>query len=497
MICITGLTIRFFLTPFGLPTTFDAFNGYFLYALDISILGHWPNYTLSQSGWGEFLSLFFMIFHSDQLIDYFNLQRIISVILSSMTVFPVYFICKKFFNQYYSLIGATIFAVEPRLIINSTLGISEPLYILVISLAILFFLNQNKKIIFSSFGLFALATIIRPEGQFWFFAFSIMYFLRFRKNRKDLMMYILCFTIFVLVLLPIVIHRIQCCEDDSIIGRLFLEINNYSINKDKSPELIEKTGLISYGPNFFNGIKLFGWAMFPIFMVLVPLGIISLMKKKSLERNIIVVLGIMIFPSLYSVSIAPDTRYVYPLFPIFCLISLYGIKNTGEFLHAEKKILRLVIIAIIISSLIFLNIKKIDFTEERESYEISKIMIKDVRGINDGSKIVKYFQIVEMENKWPIKETSGDYNKKYLVKIINTNNYDSLEQLLSSEKNDLTHIIVDDSKNYPKYLLDITDNEERYPFLMKVFDSNEYGFNYSIKIYKIDYNMFQKIENYG
>lgn len=59
-----------------------------------------------------------------------NLQRIVSVILSGITVIPVYFICKNFFNNYYSLIGATIFAIEPRIIINSTLGISEPLYIL-------------------------------------------------------------------------------------------------------------------------------------------------------------------------------------------------------------------------------------------------------------------------------------------------------------------------------------------------------------------------------
>src|SRR3989344_7451845 len=68
LIVFCGLLIRFFYTPFDLPITLDGFSGYFLYALDISILGHLPNYTLSQSGWGEFLSLFFMAFHSDSLI---------------------------------------------------------------------------------------------------------------------------------------------------------------------------------------------------------------------------------------------------------------------------------------------------------------------------------------------------------------------------------------------------------------------------------------------
>ena len=105
----------------------DAFNGYFLYALDISTLGHFPNYSPVQSGWPEFLSLFFMSYNSENLIDYSNLQRSISIILSGITVIPIFYICKKFFNNYYSLIGAIIFALEPRIIINSTIGISEPL----------------------------------------------------------------------------------------------------------------------------------------------------------------------------------------------------------------------------------------------------------------------------------------------------------------------------------------------------------------------------------
>ena len=166
IIFLVAIIIRFHYTPFGIPVNFDGFSGYFLYALDISILGHLPNYTLSQSGWPEFLSLFFMNFHSENLIDYTDMQRTISVILSGITVIPIYFICKRFFNNYYSLIGATIFAFEPRIILNSTLGVAEPLYILAISLGILLFLNLNKKIIYLSFGFFAWATIIRPEGQF-------------------------------------------------------------------------------------------------------------------------------------------------------------------------------------------------------------------------------------------------------------------------------------------------------------------------------------------
>ena len=141
LIFLVGIGIRFYYTPYEIPLSFDGFSGYFLYALDISILRDFPNYTLTQSGWGEFLSLFFMNFHSDNLMDLMNLQRIVSVVLSGITVIPIFFICKKFFNSNYSLIGASIFALDPRIILNSTLGVSEPLYILAIIIRNITFLK--------------------------------------------------------------------------------------------------------------------------------------------------------------------------------------------------------------------------------------------------------------------------------------------------------------------------------------------------------------------
>jgi hypothetical protein len=490
LICIAGLIIRFYYVPYGLPITLDGFGGYFLYALDISILKDFPNYSPSQSGWGEFLSLFFMNFHSDNLIDYMNLQRTISVILSGVTVIPIYFICKKFFGSNYSLLGALIFAFDPRIIINSTLGISEPLYILAITLGILFFLNSNKKIIYSSFGFFAWATIIRPEGQFWFVAFSVIYFLRFRKNRKDLVSYFVCLVIFLLVLSPIVMHRIECCQEDGIIGRILVELSNYSNNPSVSND---NTNVVSYGPNFFNGIKLFGWSLIPIFIIFVPFGLIEIFKNFKFPNYILVIVtSILAVPIMYSVSIAPDTRYVFVLFPIFCVISLFGIKWISNHFNNKRIILGIITIAIISSSIIFLDIKKIDFSEDEEAYQIAQLIIDDIQGVNEGSHVIRYLQIVEMENKWPIKETTGEYIKEYSVKTISMNDYNSLNELISSQKSNLTHLIVDQDKNNPKYILEILNDEGKYPFLIKEFDSNEHGFNFVTKMYKIDYNIFKK-----
>jgi len=487
-----GLLIRFYYTPFDVPITLDGFSGYFLYALDISILGHFPNYTLSQSGWGEFLSLFFMNFHSENFIDYMNLQRVVSVILSGVTVIPIYFICRKFFSEYYSLIGAIIFAFEPRIIINSTLGISEPLYVLAISLGILFFLSSNKKIIYSSFGFFAWVTIIRPEGQFWFVAFSIIYFLRFRKHSKDLARYVIPLLIFALVLSPFVYHRIQCCENDGIIGRILIEISNYDSNQ------IESNGqnLVSYGPNWFSGIKLFGWSLIPIFIIFIPLGLIPIFRQFNYPNYLLIVASaILTAPILYSTSIAPDTRYVYALFPIFCVISLFGIRWIANNFDNKKLILGIIISGIILGSVIFLDFKKIDYAEDKEAYNISKLIINDIKGVNKGTKVDEFFKVVEIENRWPITETPGKLSESYEINKFYVKDFNSLEEFIKFGKtNELTHLIIDNSQKMPDFLIDIFNNEEKYRYLLKEFDSQEYGYNYHVKKFKINYNMLENNE---
>ncbi len=491
IILFTGLIIRLYYVPYGIPVTFDAFTGYFLYALDISILGHLPNYTLSQSGWGEFLSLFFMNFHSDNLIDYMNLQRTVSVILSGLTVIPIYFICRKFFSEYYSLIGAIIFAFEPRIIINSTLGISEPLYILAISLGILLFLNSNKKIIYSSFGFFAWATIIRPEGQFWFVAFSIAYFLRFRKNRKDLIMFLVCLSIFLLVLSPIVIHRIQCCEDDAIIGRILGEINNYSSNPT---ELDIDANVVSYGPNFVNGIKLLGWLIIPIFIIFVPLGLIPILKQMKYPKYILILVPVVLaIPIIYSVSIAPDTRYVYPLFPIFCVISLFGVNWIGRNFRNEKLFVGLIFVGIIISSLVFLDFKKLDYEYRDEAFSIAKDIIVNVEGVNKGSLVVEFLKPAEIANRWPILSTSGEMRDSFEIKRLSIKEHTSLENfIISGKERGLTHLLIDEVHYIPDYLLDVFYNEEKYSYLKNVYDSRDFGYQYHVKLFVINYDEIEK-----
>jgi len=56
----------------------------------------------------------------------------------------------------------------------------------------------------------------------------------------------------------------------------------------------------------------------------------------------------------------------------------------------------------------------------------------------------------------------------------------------------LTHLVIDGKSALPNILNDVFYNEKNYPYLSKQFDSTEHGFKYDIKIYNIDYQLFEK-----
>ena len=121
-------------------------NAYFWYAMDMSILNYFPSSAHANDGWPMALSGIFYIFNFNNYLDYTILQRITTIIISTLTIIPVYYLCKKFFQPSYSLMGAALFAFEPHLIQNSLLGLTEPLYIILVISALSLFLSENKKL---------------------------------------------------------------------------------------------------------------------------------------------------------------------------------------------------------------------------------------------------------------------------------------------------------------------------------------------------------------
>ena len=174
IIGVSSLLLRLSYVSFEIPLSFDALS-YFHYAIEISKLGQLPEtHTLANNGWSIFLSFFFTIFQQNETNYLMQLQKILSIIISVSTIIPLYYLLKKKFNFNLIILGIIIFTFEPRLIQNSILGITDPLYILILTISFVYFLKYSIKNTYISFALVSFATLVRSEGIFVFIAFIIL-----------------------------------------------------------------------------------------------------------------------------------------------------------------------------------------------------------------------------------------------------------------------------------------------------------------------------------
>ena len=259
-------------------------------------------------------------------------------------------------------------------------------------------------------------------------------------------------------------HRIECCQTDGIVSRFTGEINN---NLNSPTILLEGKEIPTYAPNFFNGIKLIGWSLIPIFVIFIPFGLIQIFKNLKFPNYLLIIIpSILALPIIYSVSIAPDTRYVYPIYPIFCVISLFGIRFIANKFKKEKLFVFIIIISIILSSIVYIDFKKTDYSNDDELYEIGKLVLYDVNGVNKNQELGKFFKVIEIENRWPITESNGILKDSLEIKQFEAKDFTSIEEFIEfGERNGLSHLIIEDNSKTPEFLMNVFKNEEKYNYL--------------------------------
>ena len=211
---IIALSIRFIFFESEIPLSLDALT-YFSFSYETKILGHIPEIIpFTNLGWTWVLTFFFNIFSFDTAIEYMNLQKIISITISSLTIIPVYLLCRKFTEKKYALFASSLFIFDPRIIENSLLGITDVLYVFMITVVFVLFFNIQKKYIYASFGLVGLTTLVRAEGIFVFIAISILFFIKYKNEEKIILRYLLGFGIFLLILSPIMVDRVEMFQNE-------------------------------------------------------------------------------------------------------------------------------------------------------------------------------------------------------------------------------------------------------------------------------------------
>ena len=498
-----GLIVRLYLLPFDLVLTNDA-TTYFWYASDVSILGKFPteistniDTQFPNNGWPVFVSIFFSFIDSTNFLDFMNMQRMISVLISVSTIIPIYYLGRKFFNKSYSVIAATLFCFDPRLIENSLLGITEPIFLLLGVITLVLFLSKDTKIILISFATAALFCIVRYEGLLIIIPMTIMYFVRFHKNKKQIMMYIIALGIFVIILFPMGMLRTESTGDNGLTSHIVAGGEYYS-------GTVEDEGNYMFLEFFSKGIsflsKYFLLVSIPLFLICLPYGIFNLIKRKDENKWTLIVFGLVfLIPAFYAYSRGfQDTRYLYIFYPIFCVISIYFIQIIGNKIKKPRIFFVGIITLVIVISLIFLGLTITDFQREKEEFKISLHINEIATSVNRDYESLHFLKWSDSDvlDNFPVLSTQVEQRDRVEIIIIGNkseNKFETMEGYFEfGESQGLTHLVLDNSNLGNRYLQDIFQNEQKYSFLNKIYDSSESGYNVHIKVFEINYNLIPK-----
>jgi hypothetical protein len=502
IICTVGFILRIIWIQHELPLTADS-SGYFWYAIETSITGSFPNAecgwpcTFPNTGWSSFVSVFFMIFSFDNYLDYMNLQKYLGVIMSVITIIPMYYLSKVFIEKKYAIIATVLFAFNPRIIENSILGITEPIYIFATVLMLYTFFQHGKNYPYITLGIIGIISIIRYEGVLLFIPISLLYFYRFKFSKKIILKYIIAVIVFLLIITSWGMMKIDLTGTDGIISHVSAGPIYYSNVMDDKEDPNE--AIINFLKNgITNMVKFLGLATLPLLTLLIPLGIYTMISKKELSNFLILfsIIMVLLIPAFYAYSRSfQEVRYLLIIFPILCIFSSFFIKNITEKIKYKKSFL-IVLIAIIISSTIgFIEYKNSDDTNQIEVYEFSKV-VYSTGTITNYFPHSEYLDSMRMESleEFPIlrKDLPIDTTILYTDYSIK---YENIEEFIQKNRiNGLTHIIVEKGNSRTDIFDDIFLNEEKYSYLIKTFDTFDKGYeDYHAKIFEINYNEFYKL----
>ena len=525
LILTLGLSLRFYYLPYDVPIVTDGFYS-FVYAAKTVFEGNLPvGYGTTNSGWANFLALFFSLSDTSDPFYLMQIQRSLSVILSSLTIIPAFFIFRKFVNIRWALFGCLLLIIEPRLLMSSLEGINYQLFFLLFVLAIALFLTKTNLTLFLSFGCIACATLVRYEGLLLLIPLSTMYFLKF-KDKKSVVKFLGMIFIVIIILAPISVLRIQATENlcyetsfgvrcgsdgfthDILVGQRFLSHTlNAALGQEVSETAIylfnennEKTD--NYAVLFVNKIivsfsallKFIGLALIPYFAFFVLYNIILRIKnKKSIKldwdkKMIVFTASIMFLPALYAYMRGiEEIRYVLIIIPLVCILSISWTNSISEKISKNLGVIIILMVLVLISSIIFIEFEKRDSIHDRESFLISQKIV-ELTNMTNSFHQSGYVKTAVLSSSWPVlPEASQNGKPIHVFQKVSTNDYDDLaEFIIDSRKYDLRYLVVDEDN---ELFAALRINPTVYPYLIKIFDSDEVGYKNHFMIYEIDYKL--------
>ena len=442
--------------------------------------------------WPLFLSIFFNLFNFDTLIDYANLMKVISISISTISIPIIFLISKKIIGRNWALVTAFLYAIEPNIIENSTFAIKEPMFILLGLISIYFILHENKKLILLSFLFAGLAFDTKIIGISIFVIIILSCILRI-KNKKELVKILsIGILIFVVVsstffVLPLFDEKIpilyQFSGVDKVISGEVQFTSTYSENEESTTENILKKSMLK---EFLHLLRI----SFPILFIFSIYGFYLLIKKINYENKVVIISLITSYIFAFPIYLlSAEFRNLFFITPFLCILSTLAIKKLYEKIKFKNIFLVILLTTLFIISLVFL-IEQFTIDNElfHEKEKMSKFIIENFSGNFMGNMYGDLSLKIENPDLGdPNLNEPHIFNQKIglVVASFPVDSKEKLVELIKIKKID--YLIIDNNYDIRYHIFkDINKNDLDFPFLKKILDSKDLGYNkLNVKIFKI------------
>jgi 4-amino-4-deoxy-L-arabinose transferase-like glycosyltransferase len=493
-----------------------------------------PRKTL---GWSIFISPFFHMTDSNNFLDYVNIARVLGLAISLITIIPMYSLSRKFFDAKYSLCAVGLFAFEPHLNHVSGLGMTEPLYILATILSLYFILNKNSNYSYLSFLTIGLLWWVRWNGIVMLLIASIIFFTNFKKTPKLFLKYFACLAICLIVVSPMLIERNEQYDSPFFFSqseRVFtgeyttIMADNMLDVEYSAFDYIDDHGFGKFIEKFvFLGIYNLFFVLFkmslPYLIFFLPFGILFSLRsfdqeKKYIRSNWILIL-ISLSAFIFYFAILPEKRLIYHVYPFLIILAAISLQRFIEyglpifsFTEKHKKIcvVGIMCVVVISSGLYTLRYESPDPILSNEKVLFAEILENKFNGkildagytlqglyyahVTDPAGVFKNYKISQNPGGYYMFEFNSE-NVNLLPTLLYAKSLDDFIEV--SYEHELNYISINKnsvSEVFYPYLDGIYENEEKFPYLIKVFDTEQEGFEkLKAKVFEIDYKIYYEI----
>ena len=513
-----SISLKLYLVDFTLPVIND--DQFFALSAISYVNDEFALIAKKNPGWPLFVSFFYRLFESDNFLDYSNAIRMISIGTTTIAIIPMYLLSRKFFNEKYSLVGASLLAFEPHINFRAGFGFSEALFIPVAIMTIFFILNKNNKLVYLSFVFGGLLWWIRVEGIAIFFVISIIFFVINKKSPIMIPKYLVCLAIFALLVSPMLIQRYEQFGDPFYFyynDRLFVEdylVTGIQESGKTASSYIDEKGPLQFIHRFvitgtYKIIEQTALITAPYLMFLLPFGALFSLRPFDQDRSfikanwlvILVYAGLMIIPF----AVISERRFLFILYPFLIVFSVIAIQrvveyglSTFSFSPRSKNIFLVIALSffLLLSSVFMLRYDVIDSFEEQEKIKFANFLDTEFDGIMLESPNKRVFQhgylyYAKLDNppeNFKNFRIIDDPIRQSGIRILPVQG-ESMQEIIINAKNQNANYLLIDDNNKLTSLDDLYQNEDKYQELKKIFDTSESGYDrLKFKIFEIDKN---------